>query len=106
MAVARQKLLDPERSSAVSRTDYDDTSGSMRNDFYATKDECSHENIAQLAVCLHQRQETLAIQLDHFSRPVCPDFDERAPAREHVDLAGEHAGFEGKQLIAGGQAAQ
>ena len=91
MAVARQELLDAQRSRAMVRADEHDVAEAVRDQLHPAQDEGAHDDLAQLAVGLHQRQQVLAIQLDHFTRctDACPD--QRAPAGEHVDLAGELA---------------
>ncbi len=91
MAVARQELLDAQRAGAMIRADEHDVAEPVRDQLHAAQDEGAHEDLAQLAVGLHERQQLLAVQLDHLARRADARLDERAPAREHVDLAGELA---------------
>ena len=68
-----------------------DISQPVRNQLHAAEDERPHDDLAELAVGLHERQQAFAIELDHFAgldRP-CPH--ERAAAGEHVGFAGELA---------------
>ena len=66
-----------------------DVAEPVRDQLHAAQDEGAHDDLAQLAVGLHQRQQVLAIQLDHLARLAGTRPDERAAAREHLDLAGE-----------------
>ena len=90
MAVARQELLDAERASGMARPDEHDVAEPVRDQLHPAQDEGPHEDLAQLAVGLHERQQVFALELDHFAQ--------RSPARMRtslrrpesiVDLAGE-----------------
>ena len=63
MAVARQELLDAQRAGAMTRADEHDVAEPVRDQLHPAQDEGAHEDLAQLAVGLHQRQQVLAIQL-------------------------------------------
>src|SRR6202040_262151 len=87
MPVAREELLDTEGARGMSGADEDDVTDSARDDLHAPQDERPHQDLAQLAVGLHERQQLLATHLDHRARLAHADADEPAAARQHVDLA-------------------
>src|SRR6266545_2037520 len=89
MAVARQELFDAERSSAMIRPDEHDISEPVRDQLDPAQDKSPHDQLAELAVGLHERQQLFTIQLDHFARLTGARSEERGAARKHVDLAGE-----------------
>ena len=64
----------------------------LRDQLDAAQDERPHEDLAELGVGLHERQETRAIELDDLAGLDRARPDQRAAAREHVDFAGELAG--------------
>ena len=68
MAVAGQKLFDAERPRAMIRPDEHDISEPVSNQLYPAQDEGPHDDFAELAVGLHERQEMFTIQFDHFAR--------------------------------------
>jgi hypothetical protein len=92
MAVASQELLDAERSGAMAGSDEHDVSEPVRDQLQATKDESPHQDLAELGVGLHERQQVFAIQLDHFARLTGARVGQRVSARKHVDLARELTG--------------
>ena len=59
------------------------------DDLEAAQDECPHEDVAQLAVGLHERHQPRAVYLDHFPRLARAVAGEAAPAGEDRDLPGE-----------------
>ena len=67
MAVARQELLHPQRAGAMRRADHDDVAEAARDQLDAAQDERPHEDLAQLGVGLHQREQLLAIEFDHLA---------------------------------------
>ena len=89
MAVARQELFDAKRSRAMIRPNEHDIAEPVRNQLHPAQDEGPHDQLAELAVGLHERQQLFTIQLDHFARLAGARSDERGAARKHVDLAGE-----------------
>ena len=89
MSVARQELLDAERARAMARPHEHDVSQPLRDQLHPAEDEGPHDDLAQLAVGLHERQELLAIQLDHLARLAGARPEKRAAPGEHVDLAAE-----------------
>ena len=89
MAVAGQKLLDPQRTGAVHRSDQHDVTKTAGDQLNSTQDERPHEDLAQLGVGLHDSEQLLAIELDHLTglgrthaRQCPPPGDHRAFARE------------------------
>ena len=68
MAVARQELLDAQRAGAMSRPNEHDIAEPVRDQLHPAQDEGPHDDLAELAVGLHERQQLFAIQLDHFAR--------------------------------------
>jgi hypothetical protein len=71
------------------RPDNDDISESLRNQLHSADNEGPHDDLADLAVGLHQRHQVFAIQLDHFARLTGARSGEHGTARKHVDFAGE-----------------
>ena len=67
MAVARQELLDPERAGAIIRANEHDIAEPVRDQLHSAHDESAHDQLAEFAVGLHQRQQLFTIQLDHFA---------------------------------------
>ena len=68
MAVAGEELLDAQRAGAVHRADEDDVAEAVRDQLDAAQDERAHQDLAELGVGLHQRQQVFAIELDHLAR--------------------------------------
>ena len=89
VAVARQERLDAERVSGMARPDEHDVAEPVRNQLHPAEDEGPHEDLAQLAVGLHEGQQVLALELDHGASLARAEADEPAAAREHRDLPGE-----------------
>ena len=67
MAVARQELFDAKRSSAMIRPDEHDVAEPVRDQLHPAQDEGAHDQLAEFAVGLHERQQLFTIQLDHFA---------------------------------------
>jgi hypothetical protein len=80
MAVSGQELLDTKRSRAVIRGDEHDVSGPSRAQLHPAEDQGPHEDVAQLAVRLHERQEMLSIDFDDLARLADTESDERRAA--------------------------
>ena len=72
MAVAREELPDPQRAGGVIRADEHDVAEPARDQLDAAQDERAHQDLAELGVGLHERQQLVAIELDHFARPRGP----------------------------------
>ncbi len=92
VAVAREELLDAQRVGRVHRSDEHDIADPARDELHSPQDEGPHQDLTELRVGLHQRHQLFAMQLDHRARLAHTDPEERAPARDHVDLAGELTG--------------
>ena len=92
IAVARQKFFDSKSPGGVVRTDKHDVSNMLLDQLRPTQDEGAHQDFAQLAVGLHNRQQGFATQLDHLACPAHPRSHQCATAGEQVDLARELAG--------------
>ena len=76
---------------AVIRADEHDVSDPSRDQLHPTEDQGPHEDVAQLAVGLHERQQMFAIDFDDLARLADTEADERAAAGQHAHLAGEPA---------------
>src|SRR5260370_17383376 len=61
----------------------------LRKHFHPPKNERTHQDLAQLRVCLHQGEEAFAIELDDFSIMSRTNTCHRTTARKRIDLAGE-----------------
>ena len=81
MAIPGQEFLDAERPGAVRRADHDDVTQIVRDQLEAPQDERPHQDLAQLRVGLYQREQLLAIELNHFARLADAETSQRgAPA--------------------------
>ena len=89
MAVAREELLDAQRPRAVRRSHEHHVPQAARDQLHSAQQEGAHQDFTQLAVGLHEREEIVAIDLDHLARLGGADAPEPATARQHADLAGE-----------------
>src|SRR5712691_10612257 len=87
MAVARQERLDAERASGMTRPDEYDVADPLRHQLHPTEEEGPQEDLAQLAVGLHQREHVVALDLEHCARLPRAHTDDPAATREHSDLA-------------------
>ena len=72
MAVPRQELLDSKRARRMIGSNQHDIADALRDQLHPAEDERPHQDFAQLAVGLHQRQQMLAIDLDELRRPRPP----------------------------------
>src|SRR5262249_45927508 len=91
MPVAHQELLDAQGPGGIPGPDQHGIAEAMLDERQAAEQEGAHEDLAELAVDLHERPEALAIELDHLSGFGRADVAERGATREHGDLAGELA---------------
>src|ERR1700736_2759213 len=73
----------------MDRSDEHHVSESVRDHLHSAEDEGPHQDLAQLAVGLHQRQQLVAVDLDHLAGLAGDCAVERAPPRKRADLAGE-----------------
>ena len=92
VAVPGEELLDAQGARGVTRAHEHHVAQAVRDQLHPAKDERAHEDVAQLAVGLHEGEELLALELDHLARLARPDAHEPAPTRQHGDFAGEVAG--------------
>ena len=89
MAVPRQEFLHAQRAGAMRRAGHDDVAEAAGDERAAPEDEGPHEDLAQLGVGLHEREELLPIELDHLAGVADAQARQRAAPGEHVALAGE-----------------
>ena len=89
MAVARQERLDAERARGMARPDEHDVAKPVRDQLHPTEEEGPQEDLAQLAIGLHEREYVVTLERDHGASLPRTDADEPAATREHGDLAGE-----------------
>jgi hypothetical protein len=89
LRVAGEKLLDAERTRGIARSEEYQLRRAAGDDLEAAQDEGPHEDVAQLAVGLHERHQPRAVHLDHFPRLSRAVASEAAPAREDGSLSGE-----------------
>src|SRR2546427_2409903 len=94
MPVSREELTDPERPLAMTRPEEHDVADSAGDQLHPSQDEGAHEDFAQLAVGLDERQQVVATDLDDLTDRSCPDLGEPAAARQHGDFARKHPGTE------------
>ena len=69
------------------RADHDDVAQIARDQLEAAQDERAHQDLAQLRVGLDEREQLLAIELDHFAGLADAQARERAAAADHVGFA-------------------
>ena len=91
MTVPGQELPDAQRSRRMVRPDEHDVAEAVRDELHPPEDEGPHQDLAELGVRLHQRQQLLVIELDDLARRAGARPHQRAAVREHVGLAGELA---------------
>ena len=73
----------------MGRSEHDDIAEVVRDQLDAAEHERPHEDLAQLGVCLHQRQQLLARELDHLTGCDRAQPRHRPAAGDHRRLAGE-----------------
>jgi hypothetical protein len=102
MAVAGQELFDSKGVRIVARSDEHGIAEPVGDQLHAAEDEGSHEDVAQLAGGLHQRQQIPAGDLDDFARLARAHAEEPPAAGEHIGFAGELTpSMDGHQLLGG-----
>src|SRR5712664_4740339 len=89
MAVARQERLEAERARGMTRPDECDVSDPLRYQLHPPQEEGPQEDLAELAVGLHEGEHVVARDLEHGARLPRAHTDDPAAPREHGDLAGE-----------------
>ena len=67
MAVARQEFLNAKRFLRVYGSDQNDVADATRDQPRPPQQKRAHEDLAQIGVCLHDRQQLLVIDLDDFA---------------------------------------
>ena len=60
MAIAHEEFFDPQRAGGMAGADEHYIAHAVRNQFHSSQDEGAHQDLAQLAIRLHQRQHLLA----------------------------------------------
>ena len=70
----------------------DDVAEAAGDQLDAAQDERPHQDLAQLGVGLDEREQLLAIELDHFARLADAQARQRPAAGDHVAFAGELPG--------------
>src|SRR5436190_22940755 len=94
MVVPRQQLINAESPDSIRRGDDYDVTQALRDQLQSEEDERAHECLAQLRIRLDQRQELLAIELDHFASLADAQTCNCAAAANHGAFAGELTGLE------------
>ena len=59
--------LHAQRAGAVVRSEQHDVADAVGDELDAAQDERAHQDLAQLGVGLHERQQALAVELDHLA---------------------------------------
>ena len=67
MPVSRQEFLDTQRAGRMHRSDEHDVADAVGNQVDSAEDERPDENVAELRVGLHERQQLVAADFDDFS---------------------------------------
>ena len=99
MVISRQKLFDPERAGGMSRAEQHDVSVATGNQLHPPEDECSHENLTQLGVDLHERQQPFALDLDQFAGLAHTHSKHSAAAAQHAGFTRELARAKGGHKV-------
>ena len=94
MPVSGEELADMERSLAVTRPEDHHVADLASQQLHPAQDEGAHEDLAQLAVGLHERQQVVTGDFDDLAGRRGPDMGEPTAARQHGDFATEHPGAE------------
>ena len=89
MAVSRQELFDAKSLRAMVGPEQHDVSEAVRDQFYSANDEGAHDELAELAVGLHELQQVFAVDFDDLARLADAHSEHRWTAGEHIDLPGE-----------------
>ena len=92
MPVPRQELLDAQRLRRVHRPDEHRVADAVRDQLEAAVDERPHQDLADLGVGLHERQQLRPGQLDELAGSVRAHANQRTAPDEHTGLTGECAG--------------
>ena len=81
MIVSCQELPDPQGAGAMIGPHEDGITETASDQLHPAENECAHQDVAQLGVCLNDRKKMLAIDLGHFARDDGTDTNERGPTR-------------------------
>src|SRR6478672_2964482 len=92
MPIPRQELPDPERSGVVCGSDDHDPTPVARDQLEAPKNEGAHQDLAQLRIGLHQREELLATEFNHLPWFADAQPGHRRPTRNQVGFSREAPG--------------
>src|SRR5207249_5054098 len=92
MPVPRQELPNPERSGVVRGSDDHDPAHVAREQLETTQNEGAHQDLAQLRIGLHQRQQLLATESNHFAWFADAQPRHRRPTRKQVCFSREALG--------------
>ncbi len=103
-AVAREELANPQRVPRVARAHQDRVALPVRDEEGAPLQERAQEEIAQLGVRLHHREQRLPPQREHLAILSGARLHHRGVAEDQVHVAGELAGtLDGDRFLAPGQ---
>src|SRR5260370_42111450 len=92
MTVASKKLFNPKCSGTVVRADEHHIAEAMRDQFDPAQYVRTHEDVAQLAVGLDERQQFVPSDLDHLAVFARLDPHKAGAARQNVNLTRKHPG--------------
>ncbi len=92
MDVARQEFLHAQRAGAVYRADHDHVAEPVRHQLDATQDERADQDLADLRIGLHDREQVVAVDLDDLAGLGDQRANERAASGEQVHFARELPG--------------
>ena len=73
----------------MTRSHDHDIAHAARDQLHPAEQERAHQNLAEVAVGLHEREENVAVHLDHCAWRGGADARESTATGEHVDFAGE-----------------
>ena len=88
----RASATDSQRLRHVDGADQHDVTDVPRDHLDAPQNEGAHHDLAQIAVRLYQREQVVAIDLEHLTRLGGADLDEPTASGEDADLAIELPG--------------
>src|SRR6266850_668358 len=77
----------------MARPDQRDVAFPLADEFYAAQDESPHQNLAQLGISLHQREQPLTSELNDFACFLDPSTRQGAAPGEQVHFAEELPGL-------------
>src|SRR5260221_5108831 len=95
MSIARQELLDAQCARTVNRADEHDVAIASGDQLETAQQEGAHQNLAELAVRLNERQQRRPIELDTLARLGGADLHHDGTPCEYRSLTRAHAWSEG-----------